>query len=99
MKDLRSILQELFEQNIPGFKEKQKEFEILQIWPECVGEKIAKNTTPIKMIDNETLLIGTKSSSWAQELKFLEEDILNKLESKLGARRVKKLKFKLVTDL
>lgn len=99
MKDLRSVLKKLLEKDVPGFVEKTKEFEILDSWSAAVGEKIASNAWPVRMIDHETLLVASGSNTWIQQLKYLEPDIIKKLgENSKSTKRVKKLKFKLETE-
>lgn len=95
MKDLKSILQNLMQSKVPGFNEKMKDIAVLEAWTKAVGAKIAKNCWPVKMIDRETLLIASESTTWVQELKYLEKNILDLLEKELKERRVKKLKFKI----
>lgn len=95
MNNLKDILNSLLKDKVPGFSEKELEFQIIQIWKEAVGEKISKNCWPVKCIDPHTLLIASDNSVWLNQLRYLENEILNKLENKLKKRQITKLKFKI----
>ncbi|HTA37855.1 MAG TPA: DUF721 domain-containing protein, partial [Candidatus Acidoferrales bacterium] len=45
------------------------------VWPELVGEDVARNSHPQRLLEG-TLLIVTRSSAWSQELSFLAERIV-----------------------
>ena len=97
MNSLKAILDSVLKNKVPGFSEKETEFEIIKIWHEAVGDKIAKNSWPVKMIDQKTLLIASDNSVWLNQLRYLEAEILNKLEERLKKRLIEKLKFKIET--
>ena len=97
MKDIKNILENLLKNKVPGFSEKVRQFEVFDIWEKAVGEKIAKHCWPVRFTDEETLLVGSDSSAWLNQLKYLEKSLLEKLEKELGNRKVKKLCFKIET--
>ncbi len=97
MNNLKDILNSLLKSKVPGFSDKELEFQIHSIWNEAVGDKISKNCWPIKCIDQHTLLVASDNSVWLNQLRYLENEILNKLEEKLKRKQILKLKFKIET--
>ncbi len=68
------------------------EYKAIKIWPEIVGKKTSKVTSPIKII-NGKMIVKVKNSVWRNELVMLKEEILKKYENKLENRIVKDIKF------
>jgi len=64
----------------------------LLVWDDVVGVKVSENTTPEK-VESGTLYIKASNPSWRQELMFKKEDILKKLNKKLGEKTIKEIKF------
>lgn len=60
-------------------KDKLKPYDIFLDWKETVGEEIAKIAWPKKVINKRILILQTLNSSWAQEIEFMKEDIINKI--------------------
>jgi len=63
------------------------------VWPELVGDDVARNSHPQRLLDG-TLLIVTRSSSWSQELSFLSERILAAVAARLPHAAVQRVRFK-----
>jgi len=57
-----------------------------------VGKDIGRLTEPLYVVDG-VLIIGTRSSSWAQELTFKKAEILERLSKKLGDGVIRDLRF------
>ena len=64
----------------------------LLIWDDVVGAKVSENTTPEK-VEAGTLYIKASNPTWRQELMFKKEEILKKLNKKLGEKTIKEIKF------
>ena len=64
----------------------------LLVWDDVVGVKVSENTTPEK-VEAGTLYIKASNSTWRQELMFKKDDILKKLNKKLGEKTIKEIKF------
>jgi len=64
----------------------------LLVWDDVVGTKVSENTTPEK-VEAGTLYIKASNPTWRQELVFKKEDILKKLNKKLGEKTIKEIKF------
>ena len=61
-------------------------------WSEIVGDVISKETKALK-IDNKTLVVKVHQAAWRQQLIFLKEEILKKIESALGKGVVEDIRF------
>jgi hypothetical protein len=58
--------------------------EIVEAWPEVVGEAIAANAWPARIGRDGSLHVTTSSSAWAFELAQLSGPILGSLRERLG---------------
>ena len=67
---------------------------IWEVWDEVVGDQIAGNAQP-SWIKNGRLRVKVSDPIWLQELKFVEEDIKEKLNMKLGRKAVENIEFRL----
>lgn len=67
--------------------------EIVEAWPEAVGDSIARNAWPARIARDGTLHIATSSSTWAFELGLLESDIRARLAAALPGRTPESLHF------
>ena len=69
---------------------------IWKLWDEVVGSAIAAQARPAAFKNGE-LLVYTTHSVWLQQLQFLRQDILRKLNARCGDPLVRELKFKIGT--
>jgi predicted nucleic acid-binding Zn ribbon protein len=67
--------------------------EVVELWPEAVGEAIAANAWPARIARDGTLHVNTSSSTWAFELAHLSPAILERLGEKLGGGAPKAMRF------
>ncbi|MCI5566258.1 MAG: DUF721 domain-containing protein [Veillonellaceae bacterium] len=61
-------------------------------WPEIVGRAIAANVHPVRM-DYHVLYLSCSDSSWANEIRLMQTDILEKIADVAGEGFVKELHF------
>lgn len=61
-------------------------------WPEAVGDAVARHAWPLRIARDGTLHVATASSTWAHELGFLSDEILERLRAQLGADAPTKLR-------
>ena len=54
-------------------------------WPDVVGDAVARHAWPLRIARDGTLHVATSSSTWAHELGFLADEILERLGAQLGA--------------
>ncbi len=64
------------------------------IWDQAVGERIAENTVPESM-RRGVLFVNVASSVWMQQLHFLKDEILEKVNNELDSTRIKEIRFKI----
>jgi len=68
-----------------GLAAKLEENALLKLWPKAVGQQIALQTQP-DCLKNKTLFVKTTSSVWVQQLHFMKEEILQKLNELAGKK-------------
>jgi predicted nucleic acid-binding Zn ribbon protein len=88
---VKTLLDKLIETK--GWEEKLDEAKLPDIWLEIVGEKIGKYAKTGKF-ENGILIIITESSTWRSELKLRSEELIGRLNEKLGKEVIKSLKIK-----
>ena len=90
MKSIKTVLNTyLFK---TGLDKGVKQQQAVNIWPTAVGKKIAENTT-VQDVKHGILLVHAESPVWAQELQFKKKEILSNLNSSLGKKRIKDIRF------
>jgi predicted nucleic acid-binding Zn ribbon protein len=57
---------------------------VVGIWPEVVGDAIARQAWPLRTSRDGTLHVATSSATWANELTLLGDEILERLRVRLG---------------
>jgi hypothetical protein len=68
--------------------------EITAIWPEAVGDAVARQAWPLRMGRDGTLHVATSSSTWAFELDRLSPQIHERLTALAGDSAPAKLRFR-----
>lgn len=58
--------------------------DVVRVWPEAVGDAIARAAWPQRIARDGTLLVAATSSTWAFELGLLADEILTKLAVAVG---------------
>lgn len=74
-----------------GLSEQAQRLRIAQHWSAAVGARIADRTLP-HAFARGVLTVKVASSAWQNELTFLKEDIIARLNELLGQRLVRDLK-------
>ncbi len=69
-----------------------KQGQVLDVWYEVVGQKVAKKTEPIK-IEHGKLFVRVTSPSWRNELQFYKRQIIHDLNEQVGEQIVKEIVF------
>lgn len=90
--DLHTIIGSVFKQLDRAPQREQ--LRIWDIWEEAVGPRIAERAQP-ETLRNAVLVVGVSSSVWMQELSFLKQKILDRLQQKLAPGMIKDIRFKL----
>ncbi|MCE3287105.1 MAG: hypothetical protein K0S64_711 [Gaiellaceae bacterium] len=61
-------------------------------WPEVVGDAIARQAWPLRIARDGTLHVATSSATWANELGFLTDEIIERLRARLGPQAPSRLR-------
>jgi len=69
-----------------------EEYGVWPIWNDVVGKPIARNAQPEK-IRNGTLFVKVTSPVWMQQLQYMKEMIVDKLNQRLRSELVKNIFF------
>lgn len=64
----------------------------LEAWEECVGEKIAEVTRPVR-VDAGVLFVEVRSSAWLMELDMMKRRILERLNEGREDGRIETIRF------
>jgi predicted nucleic acid-binding Zn ribbon protein len=75
-----------------GYETPVKEQWVLQQWGKIVGEKIAENTHPARF-ENGCLFVESSNASWRNELTFLKQEIIKKINDFTGKKVVQDIIF------
>jgi len=67
-------------------------FQISEIWESAVGTTIARDSRPWRIKDSE-LEVHVSGASWLQTLNYMRNDIIHKLNERLGDHVIKKIRF------
>jgi predicted nucleic acid-binding Zn ribbon protein len=67
--------------------------EVTRVWPEAVGQAIARSAWPQRVSRDGTLHVTCVSSTWAFELGRMEEEIRTKLGERLAGTGAPPLRF------
>ncbi len=66
-----------------GLTKKLRQYEVLDRWPSIVGKRIAAAAEAVR-IDDGKLFVRVKSAAWRNELIFLKQDLLRKINTAMG---------------
>ena len=89
---LKDILSTLFKSTDLPFN--PDDARIWKIWEDAVGSGIANHARP-SWIRNHCLGVVVSDPIWLQELKYVEDQIKEKVNDKLGRNAVEKIEFRL----
>jgi predicted nucleic acid-binding Zn ribbon protein len=75
-----------------GVKERIEENFAIVYWDSIVGKEIAAQTEPFKVLKG-SLFVKVKDTVWRNELHFFKNEIIEKLNKKIGRTIIKDIKF------
>lgn len=67
-------------------------------WEELVGDGVAANSRPVALRDT-TLVIAVADPAWATQLRFLERDLVTRLQAELGPGSVDAIEVRVRPDV
>jgi predicted nucleic acid-binding Zn ribbon protein len=77
-----------------GLGAKLRQGMAVAVWPEVVGDKLARVTTATTCKGGR-LYVDVKSSVWMQELAFLQSELVDKVNRRIGRQTVRRLVLRL----
>ncbi len=75
-----------------GFEGKVEENYAIVYWDSVVGKEISEHTVPFKVAKG-ILFVRVEDNVWRYELQFLKNEIIEKLNRKIGKKIVNDIKF------
>ena len=76
-----------------GLGKKVKQYEVLDVWKDVVGEQIAQVTTA-DYFSGGKLFIRVSRSTWRNELTFLKQQLIQKINTAIGEEIVHDIIFR-----
>ena len=89
-KSLSESLHSLFKEL--GHEKKIKQMQIIDQWPDLVGDQISAVAAADKIRD-EILYVRVSSMTWKTELTLRKDELLRKIEERLGADIIVDIRF------
>ena len=78
--------------NKAGIENALKQESAVFLWKEVVGRKVSKAAKAEK-VDRGTLIVKTDSAVWRQELQMQKEQLIEKINKKIGSEAIKEIRF------
>ena len=75
-----------------GLDNRMQELQVLNIWKECVGEAIAKYSTPLEIRKNK-LFVRVENAAWRYELSLKKAQIVDKLNDSFKKKLIRDIIF------
>ena len=75
-----------------GVVDQVERVRILEVWPEIVGERVAR-VTKARSVDEATLIVEVRSSAWLMELNMLKSDIRSRVNERLDEVSIDRIVF------
>ncbi|MBT4763321.1 MAG: DUF721 domain-containing protein [Bdellovibrionaceae bacterium] len=94
LQSTEDVLQEFLLQGKSPLSHGFKRWKLWRNWEEVVGKTIAKNTTPVDY-NKGTLFVWVKHPAIMQNLIFLREEVMEKINAHIGQKWVLRISFTL----
>ena len=90
MEQLKKVLKKTIENS--GFKNAILQENAISIWPNVVGKNISK-ISKATSVDRGVLFVKVESATWKQELHMQKNEIINKINEKIGSKAIKEIRL------
>ncbi|MEJ2660011.1 MAG: DUF721 domain-containing protein [Desulfobacteraceae bacterium] len=90
--NIGSILDKVLHQYRP--KADQELCKVWDLWNITVGPEIAANARPAAF-KGRRLLVHVSNSSWLHHLRYMEKELIEKINGALGAERIETIQLKI----
>ncbi len=81
-----------------GVKEQVERMRVLDLWPELVGEHVAR-VTRAKGVSESTLFVELRNSAWLMELNIMKGEFLASVNERLGDVPLERIVFVLAETI
>lgn len=78
--------------NYLGLDSRMQEMQILSVWSDCVGESIARYSSPVE-IRKSKLFVSVENAAWRYELSLKKNEIIDKLNVSLKKKLIRDIIF------
>jgi len=75
-----------------GVRKQVERIGVLDLWPEIVGEQLAR-VTRVKGLDDDALFVEVRSSAWLMELSLMKDEFLGRVNERLGQDSLERIVF------
>ena len=90
MEQLKKVLKKTIENS--GFKNAILQENAVSAWSDVVGNNISK-ISKATSVDKGVLFIKVESATWKQELHMQKNEIINKINKKIGSKAIKEIRL------
>ena len=87
---LGEMLGEVLEER--GLRDQVRRMEVLDLWPELVGEHVAR-VTRARGVEDATLFVEVRTSAWLMELNMMKGEFLNRVNDRLRETPIERIVF------
>jgi predicted nucleic acid-binding Zn ribbon protein len=70
---------------------------VFATWPDLVGESVAQHSRP-RSLREGVLVVAVDEPAWATQLRWLEADLIARLDGALGAGQVTRIEVRVQAD-
>ena len=75
-----------------GLKDQVRRMEVLELWPELVGDHVAR-VTRAKGVSEATLFVEVRTSAWLMELNMMKGEFLQRVNERLPETPIERIVF------
>lgn len=90
LEPMSTVLSEVLDD--AGVSDHVERVKVLDLWPEIVGEQVAR-VTKARSVDESTLIVEVRNSAWLMELNMLKGDIVGRANERLDDVSIEKIVF------
>lgn len=75
------------------FEDRMEQVLLYRLWQDAVGDAVARNASPV-LVRGGVLHVNVTSSVWVQQLHFLRDMLLQKINAGLSGTKISDIRFK-----
>ena len=90
MKRLKQAIEEAIDST--GIKSALSQEAAVVLWGSVVGKTVS-SVTKAERVESGVLIVKVETAVWRQELHMQKEEIINKVNKKIGTRAIREIRF------